>query len=316
VLDFGVAKAAMRSGATRDGQMKGKLSYMSPEQLNGREVDRRSDIFAAGVVLWEALAGKRLFAGADAGEILAKVLAADIPTPLAQVPSLPRELSDVVMRSLERDPEKRFQTARDFAIALEHAGTVATALTVGEWVKGYAGEEFARRQSMVQRVESHPVDLLSLAAVSGRDELTTKSESTSGVLVPVDSDVLNAERRPRGIVTLSLLVLGAAVGIVGGKELLFPERVAPPPVVAQPPSVPAPVETVVVVKEITKEVPAPPEGIEPKDLPTAEPSATVPKIIWPKTPRPERPPKPKDCEPPFTVDPVTGIRRPKPQCMK
>src|ERR1051325_1285013 len=73
VLDFGVAKAAMRSQSTRDGQMKGKLSYMSPEQLPRQPLDRRTDLFAAGVVVWEALTGKRLFDGADAGEIFAKL---------------------------------------------------------------------------------------------------------------------------------------------------------------------------------------------------------------------------------------------------
>jgi eukaryotic-like serine/threonine-protein kinase len=311
VLDFGVAKAAMRSGATRDGQMKGKLSYMSPEQLNGREVDRRSDIFAAGVVLWEALAGKRLFAGADAGEILAKVLAAEIPTPIAAVPSLTQELSDVVMRSLERDPEKRFQTARDFAIALEQAGPVATTHNVGEWVKGYGGEELLRRQMMVQRVESHPVDLLSLN--TGRDEVSTKSESTSGVLVPVDNSGVSGEaRRPRGVVTLTLLVLGAAVGVLTGKQLLFTEPGPSPAGVPPAVSVASPAETVVVIKEV-----APPEPTS-QALPTAtaKPSSAPTGQIgrWPLPPRPPKPPK-KNCDPPFTVDPVTGIKKPKPQCM-
>jgi serine/threonine-protein kinase len=317
VLDFGVAKAAMRSGATRDGQMKGKLSYMSPEQLNGREVDRKSDIFAAGVVLWEALAGKRLFAGADAGEILAKVLAAEIPTPTSAVPSISKELSDVVMKSLERDPERRFQTARDFAIALEQAGAVATTHNVGEWVKGYGGEELQRRQNMVQRVEGHPMDLLSLEqAAQAKEEVSTKSESTSGVLPPVDSDVLpelDPFRRPRGIVTLTLLLLGAGVGIGFGKGVLFSEP-PEPPTIAAPVITPPPVQTVV-VREVVSAEPQTEEvkAIDPSELPTASAAPTAAPRTW----RPSRAPteKKKSCDPPFTVDPATGVKKIKPHCM-
>lgn len=158
VLDFGVAKAQVRSGATKDGQMKGKLSYMSPEQLNGHEVDRRSDVFAAGIVLWEALAGKRLFAGSDTGEILGKVLNSEIPHPKSLVPELPDAVNDAVMKALKRDPAERYQTARDFAVALEHAMPGATAHTVGEWVRANGGEELAHRANLVADIESQPMD--------------------------------------------------------------------------------------------------------------------------------------------------------------
>lgn len=154
VLDFGVAKAAMRIGSTRDNQMKGKLSYMSPEQLNGKAVDRRTDIFAAAVVLWETAVGKRLFEGADAGEIFAKVLASEIPEPRSLVPSVPKALNDVIMKGLQRDPERRFQTAREFAIALEGAASPATARAVGEWVERSAHEELERRAHMIAEIEA------------------------------------------------------------------------------------------------------------------------------------------------------------------
>ena len=81
VLDFGVAKASARIQITRDGQMKGKLSYMSPEQLQGLPVDRRADVFACGVVLWEALTQKRLFVGDDASDVLRKSRPFALPRP-------------------------------------------------------------------------------------------------------------------------------------------------------------------------------------------------------------------------------------------
>src|SRR5689334_13296355 len=112
VLDFGVAKAAARIQVTRDGQMKGKLAYMAPEQLQAKGVDRRTDVFAAGIVVWEALTGRRLFDAEEASEVLRMILSEDIPPPSAVVPSIPRNVDETVMKALIRDPAKRYQTAR------------------------------------------------------------------------------------------------------------------------------------------------------------------------------------------------------------
>ncbi len=160
IFDFGVAKAAaMRSQATSDGQMKGKLSYMSPEQLNSRDVDRRTDVFAAGVVAWECLAGRRLFAGSDPGEVLAKVLTLDIPAPIEVQSSVPRALSNIVMRALERSPEQRWQTAKDFAVELERNVVLAAPHVVGDWVAQNASEALQDRRLRVEAVERASADL-------------------------------------------------------------------------------------------------------------------------------------------------------------
>jgi len=167
IFDFGVAKAAaMRSQATSDGQMKGKLSYMSPEQLNSREVDRRTDVFAAGVVAWECLTGRRLFFGSDPGEVLAKVLTLDVTSPIDVLPSIPRALSDAVMRALERSPEQRWQTARDFAIELERNSALAAPHSVGDWVERNASEAIQDRRHRVEMVERASVELGHLAVTT------------------------------------------------------------------------------------------------------------------------------------------------------
>jgi len=189
VLDFGVAKAAMRSQSTRDGQMKGKLSYMSPEQLNGKAVDRRTDIFAAGIVLWESLTARRLFDGSDAGEIFAKLVAADIPEPKSIVPGIPDAVNAVVMKALERDPDRRYQTARQFAIDLEGATPLATPRSVGEWVERIAGVDLERRARLVADIESiatTPEELAGLDEedVEQLDEVVERS-TASGVVQPV-----------------------------------------------------------------------------------------------------------------------------------
>lgn len=154
VLDFGVAKAAMRATSTRDGQMKGKISYMAPEQMRGKGVDRRTDVFAAGIVLWEALTGRRLFDGNDPGEVLTKLLEVQVPLPTSVEPSLPPEADTLVMRALQRDMDNRYASAREFAIALENSGHVALPREVGEWVEAIGGDSLNKRAEQVAEIES------------------------------------------------------------------------------------------------------------------------------------------------------------------
>ncbi|MEO8178130.1 MAG: serine/threonine-protein kinase [Deltaproteobacteria bacterium] len=183
IFDFGVAKAAaMRSQSTSDGQMKGKLSYMSPEQLNSRNVDRRTDVFAAGVVAWECLTGRRLFSGSDPGEVLAKVLTLDVRPPIDVLATIPRALSDAVMRALERSPEQRWQTARDFAIELERNSPLAAPHIVGDWVERNASDAVQDRRHRVEMVERASVELGHL--------------SVSGTIVGLPSGVPAPDRTP------------------------------------------------------------------------------------------------------------------------
>jgi len=153
VLDFGVAKAAARLQTTEEGKMKGKLAYMAPEQLRAQAIDRRADVFAAGIVHWEALTGRRLFSGGDVGVLMAKVLSSDIPTPSSIIPEIPSELDALVMKALERSPNQRYQTAREYAIAIENLGPIALARHVGEWVERVGGEALSERLSKVMHIE-------------------------------------------------------------------------------------------------------------------------------------------------------------------
>src|SRR5215469_13858713 len=126
LLDFGLAKLAdgpialpdetVTQGLTQQGQIVGTLQYMSPEQLNGKEVDARSDLFSFGCVLYEMLSGKRAFDGKSAASVIAAVLERE-PEPLEASPPLER----VIKRALAKDPEQRFQTARDLKAALSWA---------------------------------------------------------------------------------------------------------------------------------------------------------------------------------------------------
>jgi serine/threonine protein kinase len=111
VSDFGIAKAREASEATASVFIKGKPAYMSPEQANGQALDGRSDLFAVGIILWEMLVGRRLFAGADTRSTLAQVLFGQIPRPRGQRSDVPKDLDRVCMKLLERDPKDRYLNA-------------------------------------------------------------------------------------------------------------------------------------------------------------------------------------------------------------
>ena len=121
ITDFGVARASSRLSTTRSATVKGKLAYLSPEQATGRGLDRRSDLFGMGVILWEALAGRRLFRGDTDGATLSRILVEPIPALDEFAPDLPEGVCAVVTKSLARDPDDRFPTAGEMADALEQA---------------------------------------------------------------------------------------------------------------------------------------------------------------------------------------------------
>ncbi len=159
VLDFGVAKAAGRIQTTREGQLKGKLAYMAPEQLQGH-VTRQSDIYAAAIVLWEALTGQRLFGGDNEAAVLGKVLNGTVDPPSrhygtrGEIDDGLRQLDAVVLRGLDRDPARRYGTAREMAIAVERCVGVASPSEVGDWVETAARDVLSRRAEKVAEIES------------------------------------------------------------------------------------------------------------------------------------------------------------------
>lgn len=119
LADFGIARALNATGLTEPGTIKGKLAYMSPEQARGERVDARADLFSLGVVLWELLAGRRLFArDGDAATIAAVLASAPISPPSAWNEDVPPELDAAVMGLLERAPDRRTCSADEMAAAL------------------------------------------------------------------------------------------------------------------------------------------------------------------------------------------------------
>ncbi len=166
ILDFGVAKAAGRTQHTREGQIKGKLSYMPPEQLRGGNVTRAADVYSAGIVLWEVITGERLFGGDNEGVVITRilegrvkppsqVLAGDMKTTMTDRALRDLESLDrVVMRALDMNPDNRYATAQEMAIELERTVQPGTAFEVSEWVQAVARDVLHNRAAKVSEIES------------------------------------------------------------------------------------------------------------------------------------------------------------------
>jgi serine/threonine-protein kinase len=156
LLDFGVARALGRFHSTREGDVKGKLWYMTPEQVSGKPLSRRTDLFAASVVLWQCLTGRRLFDGEHLGELALKVSQQEIEPPSKYNRAINERCDQIVMRGLERDPRDRWNTAEDMAEALDALGKIATPGRVGRWIKMNAKERLEKRTAEVSAVELTP----------------------------------------------------------------------------------------------------------------------------------------------------------------
>ena len=215
VLDFGVAKALNQVHLTQDGRVKGKLSYMAPEQALGGSVSRQTDIFAAAIVLWEALTSARLFEADSEAQMLHKLRDMPIPRPIELAPDIGPALDDVVMRGLSRDPAQRFPTALEMAVALEAATPLASAHVVGQYVRQLGGAKLAARTQRVTEIES-----LSKRIVTGTGTFNRS------VTAPTPQSSNKAELKKVAVLVLALAVL------LPGAWWLTHRRPAAPPTAA------------------------------------------------------------------------------------
>jgi serine/threonine-protein kinase len=180
VIDFGIAKATTNGEATRAGVIKGKLSYLSPEQVLGETLDGRSDIFALGIVLWETLTGKRLFVAEGDNEFQVLKMIESCTTfvkPPSQFnPAIPKDLDAVVMQALARDPRKRFQTGEELARALRKV--LATQYSdfgpsdLSQFIKKMFHDVIVEDRKNLQTVNARAEELIALGAKGNEQEKT------------------------------------------------------------------------------------------------------------------------------------------------
>ena len=157
VVDFGVAKAADRASETRSGTVKGKISYLSPEQCRSTQVDRRTDLFALGIVLWEMLTLERLYRRASDFENMNAIVNEPPSPPSSRQRSVPPELDAIVLRLLAKRPEERFQTADEVIGALEDASAATGAMISSSSLGRLMREMFGQRPEPWLEMEAQDV---------------------------------------------------------------------------------------------------------------------------------------------------------------
>jgi serine/threonine-protein kinase len=344
VLDFGIAKATNRVQETRTDQIKGKVAYMSPEQLAKGNIDRRADVYSASVVLWEALTGQRLFKADDVPALVYSIINDEIVPPSAIVSGLPSGIDEIVMRGLSREADQRWPTALAMAEALEKVIPPAPTREIGAWVEATAGDALAWRQELVHRIESETASSIPppmhrdspapLEVASGVHQATIETPyEVRGESIPDDERatvVAESERRPPpeesaapARSSIGIVAVVVAVVLVLGFGALFVIRVmqmnadavtSPGAEPSAPPSDSAS-EPAIVIGGAQRTAPtgaAATAGV----TTTSTTSSAKPTAIAPARTATAPPPPPHDeCEVPFVVD-SRGIRHPKPQCFK
>lgn len=332
VVDFGIAKAKARSAQTERGMLKGKLGYMSPEQINQEAVDRRADVFAVGVVFWEMLTGQRLFDGDSPQDVLQKLIEYPIPAPSTLVPSLPTDVDHVVLAALARNTGERFENARAMAQALDYALPPASMLELSSWVEARVGEELSARAELVLDVEALSFDDFTRSA---RHPLSPRPmpepvlvHSAAAAPMPVQESLEPSSlsvressapksRWKKGVILPAIAVAAGAL-FLGWSRLHrpVPVQAASGPTLVALPALPkateltaqtqiAPAEPTPVLAETSK-------PSAPRRAPSVAKSA-APALAPAPSARPVAKPAPGPCDVPYTVD-KHGVKRFKEAC--
>jgi serine/threonine protein kinase len=239
LIDFGVAKAQGRATATVDGRLKGKYAYMSPEQASGEDIDRRSDVFALGIVFWEAVTGERLFRQETDVKTLRAVTDCEVAAPSTVKPGIPKSLDPVVMKALTRDPDDRYPTAQALRLAIEEwmraSGSPSSQAHVAEFMQDFYRDRIAweRTPSAIKAAE------LSISGGSkSKGPSGTKVKAGEGGDAGPQEPSQRSQSKAKSISeaapqkkSMLPLVIGAAVGLAAVAVLfaIQPWKPAPAP---------------------------------------------------------------------------------------
>lgn len=305
VLDFGIAKASHRYHQTGAGVVKGKLRYMAPEQIADKPVDRRSDVFAASVVIWEMLTGENLFNTSNPADLIDEIVKGSYRKPSEAAPGLPPELDAIVMKGLAAYPKHRYQTALEMATELEKAVAPATAREVGEWVMSVAGDSLhvlERKRAAVEGAAS-PLDRAP-ARPSVSDPSVESPSGSAAVSSIVTTPAAPVSKRTKVIIVAAAVagasLLGFAVAAMVGSRHAEPSApaastpAAPASSIVASAPVSAPVQSVSVPSPVASTAPA------------ASSASAKPKLVPIAVPQ-------KNCKPPYTIG-ADGVKRYKPEC--
>lgn len=322
LTDFGVAKAVGRLRSTRDGSIRGKVAYMSPEQVADSAVDQRADIYSFAVVLWELLAGRAMFVAESDVALFGKAMRGATERLSAVVPDIPPAIDAAIWRALARDPRRRYPTARAFADALVDAFGAVDHGWVAQWMKERAGTLLVQRQSTVKQLLSRDRAMLDRAMLEDANTITTTGvmsepmtidppQMTTATLAPLPLPPPASTRSRAATALLGLLAAGATIAVV-----VFATSMRAAPVSASVPALPLaepePTATPTATPSSTASVvlvPPPPASVVPAGAVTSakRPRPAAPKRALEKDPK-------ADCNPPYSED-ETG-KHFKPWCLR
>ncbi len=313
IVDFGIAKAVGRMQTTRGDQLKGKIAYMAPEQLSRDPLDRRADVYAASIVLWELVTGQRLFHADDEISTFKLATEAKVVPPSSLVPEVTPELDAIVLAGLSRDRDQRYGSAREMAMMLEKTELAASSREVGDWVRSLTGDSLSERGALLGgTAASDASDSESDSDISLPTALAARlsgGEADTAILSAAVASTKPSERaRSRAALAL-VLAFGGVVALATWLLSKPAERAADPPPpsakIAEPASVPSPPSSISAAVATTPSAPSAPNV-------TTAPAATPPAKSKAASSKPR--PRKADCQNPFTVD-AKGVRVPKLECL-
>jgi serine/threonine-protein kinase len=315
IVDFGIAKAATREVETLAGTLKGKIGYMSPEQCRGLPVDRRSDLFAVGIILYELTTGKRLYHERSDFETLKKIIEGPVPSPRDILPFYPAALNAIVVRCLQKNADDRYQTARDLHADLDAFSRDNQLVTGTVPLAQYMERVFADEIAAQKNVDQGGLALAQQMATASSQPsyLGETSRRSSKIDVP-----LVAARRQH-LMTRALQALAAVLLVVAGGLFVWwrtrppqgfgvpPVATAPAPPATAPVAAAQPAATVGVPSALLAPPPGAPGTAPVAALPTAGATTPVPAApspapgVGPARPKPIA--KPGDAHVTIVSDP-------------
>jgi serine/threonine protein kinase len=273
LVDFGIAKAARRLTETREGTLKGKLQYMSPEQCMQQPLDPRSDVFAVAIMLWELTVGRQLYSFPSEFEILKAIVETDVTAPRAIVPEYPEALEQIVLKGLRRNRDERYQSAQEMQADLEgfarEQRLAVSPIGLERYMKELFGDRMgaftaARRGGNAALVE-HVMQAIDLRTSPGVDADHTipdtgraKRERSDSLLVPRSTRSVAPGRRSRAGLLFALGGLGllAAGGGLAYTRMHAEHATPPPSVVPVEPKAPSEMASPVIAAPLEPAQPA------------------------------------------------------------
>jgi serine/threonine-protein kinase len=326
VLDFGIAKLARSLVETEVGTTKGKLRYMAPEQIAGGKLDRRADVYAAGVMLWEAIAGERMWKGMEEAEIRRRVAAGELPAARSRREGVPEALLASCRRALALAPDDRHSTALALAEELERAlaalpGGVPGRRAIGAAVARLFADERTNTRALIEaqiaRMDGAAARATGeLPSMAGKGVAPGSAEPSTGPRPAVAVAAPAGGRRAR-TVALALTAAVAASALLAWRASRAPELRAAPsapsaaagaarpevaggdtPAIHTPEAAPAPA---------SEERPRAPKAGPRKVAHEPAPAPAAVEAAPPRDPAP-------DCAHPFFID-ANGIKKFRPECL-